>query len=90
MDDLNSLVVTLNAEINNDISSKELDRLYDEDPTEAAKVERKIRRRRETIQQAQQKLKTHQESQFQELLRDEQKKLANFINGFSNINLDSE
>ena len=75
MDDLNSLVVTLNAEINNDMSSKELDRLYDEDPTEAAKVERKIRRRKESIQQAQQKLKAHQQSQFQELLLEEQKKL---------------
>ena len=38
MEDLNSLVVTLNAEINNDMNSKELDRLWEEDPTEAAKL----------------------------------------------------
>ena len=31
MEDLNSLVVTLNAEINNDMNSKELDRLWEED-----------------------------------------------------------
>jgi hypothetical protein len=75
MDDLNSLVVTLNAEINNDMNSQELDKLWEEDPTEAARVDRKIQKRKNTIQQAQQKLREHQQSQFQELLREEQRKL---------------
>src|SRR5210317_321374 len=75
MDDLNSLVVTLNAEINNDMNSKELDALWDEDPTEAARVDRRIQKRKQSIQQAQQKLRDHQQSQFQELLKEEQKKL---------------
>jgi len=76
LDDLNSLVLTLNAEVNNDINAKELDRLWDEDPTEAAKIDRKIRRRRETLSQAQKKLKDHQQAQFQEVLKEEQKKVA--------------
>ena len=76
LDDLNSLVLTLNAEVNNDINAKEPDRLWDEDPTEAAKIDRKIRRRRETLSQAQKKLKDHQQSQFQEVLKEEQKKVA--------------
>ncbi len=75
MEDLNSLVATLNAEINNDYNSKELDRLWDEDPTEAAKVDRRIQKRKQTIQQAQQKLREHKQTQFQEILREEQKKL---------------
>ena len=75
MEDLNSLVVTLNAEINNDMNSKELDALWDEDPTEAARVDRRIQKRKQSIQQAQQKLREHQQSQFQELLKEEQKKL---------------
>jgi len=75
MEDLNSLVVTLNAEINNDMNSKELDALWEEDPTEAAKVDRRIQKRKQTIQQAQHKLREHQQSQFQELLKEEQKKL---------------
>jgi hypothetical protein len=75
MDDLNSLVVTLNAEINNDMNSKELDALWDEDPTEAARVDRKINKRKQTIQQAQQKLREHQQAQFQEVLKGEQRKL---------------
>jgi hypothetical protein len=75
MEDLNSLVATLNAEINNDYNSKELDRLWDEDPTEAAKIDRRIQKRKQTIQQAQQKLREHQQTQFQEILREEQKKL---------------
>ena len=75
MEDLNSLVVTLNAEINNDMNSKELDALWEEDPTEAARVDRRIQKRKQSIQQAQQKLREHQQAQFQELLREEQKKL---------------
>ena len=75
IDNLNSLVATLNAEINNDMNSKELDALWDEDPTEAARVDRKIQKRKQTIQQAQQKLREHQQTQFQEILREEQKKL---------------
>ena len=75
MEDLNSLVATLNAEINNDMNSKELDTLWEEDPTEAAKVDRRIQKRKNTIQQAQQKLRDHQQAQFQEILREEQKKL---------------
>ena len=75
MEDLNSLVATLNAEINNDMNSKELDALWDEDPTEAAKIDRRIQKRKQTIQQAQQKLREHQQSQFQEILKEEQRKL---------------
>ena len=75
MEDLNSLVATLNAEINNDMNSKELDRLWEEDPTEAARVDRRIQKRKQTISQAQQKLREHQQAQFQEILREEQKKL---------------
>jgi len=76
MTDLNNLTATLNAEVNSELSSQELDKLFDEDPTEAAKLERKIRRKRETIAQAQRKLRSHQDDQFQEILREEQKKVA--------------
>ena len=75
MEDLNSLVVTLNAEINNDMNSKELDRLWDEDPTEAAKIDRRIQKRKNTIQDAQQKLREHQQTQFKEIISEEQRKL---------------
>ena len=76
MDDLNNLTATLNAELNSELNSKELDKLYDEDPTEAAKLERKIRRRRESLQQSQLKLKQHQEQEFQKILAEEQRKVA--------------
>ena len=76
LEGLDNLTRTLNAEVNSEFSSKELDKLFDEDPTEAAKLERKIRRRRETVAQAQRKLRSHQEDQFQEILREEQKKVA--------------
>ena len=60
LEGLDNLTRTLNAEVNSELSSKELDKLFDEDPTEAAKLERKIRRRRETVAQAQRKLRSHQ------------------------------
>ena len=76
LEDLNSLVLTLNAEINSDMSSKELDNLWEEDPTEAAKIDRKMRKRRDTISQAQKRIRDHQTQQFQEVLKDEQKKVS--------------
>ena len=76
LEDLNNLTATLNAEVNSEFKSKELDKLFDEDPTEAAKIERKLRRRREGIQQSQQKLKRHQEQEFQKILTEEQRKVA--------------
>ena len=76
LEDLNSLTLTLNAEVNNDLNAKELDALWDEDPTEAARIDRKIRRRKDTLSQAQNKLRNHQQAQFQEVLKEEQKKVA--------------
>jgi len=75
IEDLNNLTATLNAEVNSEINSKELDKLFDEDPTEAAKIERKIKRRKENIVTAQRKLRTHQNDQLQNILREEQKKV---------------
>ena len=75
LESLDNLTRTLNAEVNSELSSKDLDKLYDEDPTEAAKIERKIRRRKETIAQAQRKLRTQQQEQFQSVLREEQMKV---------------
>ena len=72
LEDLNNLTMTLNAEVNSELSSKDLDKLFDEDPTEAAKLERQIRRRKESIVQALRKLRSHQENQFQEIVREEQ------------------
>ena len=75
LENLNNLTATLNAEVSSELNSKELDKLFDEDPNEAAKIERKIRRRKETIAQAQRKLRTQQHEQFQSVLREEQMKV---------------
>ena len=72
---MNNLTATLNAEASSELNSKELDKLFDEDPNEAAKIERKIRRRKENIVTAQRKLRTHQNDQLQNILREEQKKV---------------
>jgi len=76
IEELNNLNATLNAEINNELNSKELDKLFEEDPTEAAKIERKLRRKKETISQSQDKLRQHQQEQFQKILAAEQTKVA--------------
>ena len=70
LENLNNLTATLNAEASGELNSKELDKLFDEDPNEAAKIERKIRRRKENIVTAQRKLRTHQNDQLQNILRE--------------------
>jgi len=75
LENLNNLTATLNAEASSELNSKELDKLFEEDPNEAAKIERKIRRRKESIAQAQRKLRTQQHEQFQSVLREEQMKV---------------
>jgi len=75
LENLNNLTATLNAEASSELNSKELDKLFDEDPNEAAKIERKIRRRKDTIAQAQRKLRSQQQEQFQSVLREEQMKV---------------
>ena len=76
IEDLNNLTATLNAELNSELNSKELDRLFDEDPTEAAKIERKLRRRRESLQQSQQKLKAHRDQELQKVVSEEHRKIS--------------
>jgi chromosome segregation ATPase len=76
IEDLNSLTATLNAEINNELNSQDLDKLFEEDPAEATRLERKLRRRRETIKASQDKLRRHQQEQFQKVLAEEQRKVA--------------
>ena len=76
IEDLNGLTATLNAEINNELNSQDLDRLFEEDPAEATKLERKLRRRRETIKASQEKLRRHQQEQFQKIVAEEHKKVA--------------
>ena len=75
LENLNNLTATLNAEASSELNSKELDKLFEEDPNGAAKIERKIRRKKETIAQAQRKLRTQQQEQFQSVLREEQMKV---------------
>ena len=75
LNELNDLISTANQFVEQKQGGQDLAKLYQEDPTEAARVDRKINKRKQSIQQAQQKLREHQETQFQEILRNEQKKL---------------
>ena len=76
---LSAAQVDLNAEIN----SADLDKLYEEDPTEAARVERKLKKKQDALNQSLQQTQAEQKEQFSSFLQDQQRKLVSKMPEFS-------
>jgi len=76
LNELNQLMSVAQQQLNTEINSADLDKLYDEDPTEAAKIERRLKRKQESLNQAVQKTQSEQKQQFESFLQDQQKKLT--------------
>ena len=76
LNELNQLMSVAQQQLNAEINSADLDKLYDEDPTEAAKIERRLKRKQESLNQAVQKTQSEQKQQFESFLQDQQKKLT--------------
>jgi len=76
LNELNQLMSVAQQQLNSEINSADLDKLYDEDPTEAARVERRLKRKQEKLNQAVQKTQSEQQNQFESFLQDQQKKLT--------------
>ena len=75
LNELNQLMSVAQEQLNAEINSADLDKLYDEDPTEAARVERRLKRKQDKLNQAVQKTQSEQQNQFESFLQDQQKKL---------------
>ena len=68
LNELNQLMSVAQEQLNAEINSADLDKLYDEDPTEAARVERRLKRKQDKLNQAVQKTQSEQQQQFESFL----------------------
>ena len=81
--DLNELLSAQQQQLNAEINSADLDKLYDEDPTEAARVERKLKKKQDALTETLEKAQAEQKQQFQTYLQDQQRKLVSKMPEFS-------
>ena len=83
LNELNQRLSAAQVDLNAEINSADLDRLYDEDPTEAARVERKLKKKQDALNQSLQQAQAEQKEQFSSFLQDQQRKLVSKIPEFS-------
>ena len=83
LNELNQRLAVAQQDLNAEINSADLDRLYDEDPTEAARVERKLKKKQDALNQSLQQTQAEQKQQFESYLQDQQRKLVSKMPEFS-------
>ena len=81
--ELNQRLSAAQKDLNAEINSADLDKLYDEDPTEAARVERKLKKKQDALNQSIQQTQAEQKQQFETFLQDQQRKLVSKMPEFS-------
>ena len=83
LNELNQRLSAAQQDLNAEINSADLDKLYDEDPTEAARVERKLKKKQDALNQSIQQTQAEQKQQFETFLQDQQRKLVSKMPEFS-------
>jgi len=83
LNELNQRLAVAQQDLNAEINSADLDKLYDEDPTEAAKLERKLKKKQDALNQSLQQTQAEQKQQFESYLQDQQRKLVSKMPEFS-------
>jgi hypothetical protein len=83
LNELNQRLSAAQVDLNAEINSADLDKLYDEDPTEAARVERKLKKKQDALNQSLQQTQAEQKQQFESYLQDQQRKLVSKMPEFS-------
>tara|TARA_R110002012_G_scaffold22358_5_gene77445 strand:- start:5004 stop:6050 length:1047 start_codon:yes stop_codon:yes gene_type:complete len=79
----NQLLSVAQQQLQTEINSADLEKLYEEDPTEAARIEHRLKRKQEKLNQAMEKTQSEQKMQFDSYLRDQKKQLASKMPEFS-------
>jgi len=74
--ELNQILAFTQQQLNSEISNVDLNKLYEEDPVEATKVERQIRLKKEKMMEAANKLQQEQQRQLSSYVQEQQKILA--------------
>ena len=81
--EMNHVLSNAQQELNTEMNSADLEALYEEDPTEAARIEHRLRKKQEKVNLAIQKTQSEQKIQFDGYLQTEKTKLVNNIPDFA-------
>jgi len=79
LNDLNNLLSVASEEINSEFKGIDLERMYEEDPTEALRIEHKLKKKQEKLAEAYKKIQDAQLKQRNEILKEQQKVLLEKI-----------
>jgi len=74
--ELNQIFAFTQQQLNSEINNVDLNKLYEEDPVEATKVERQIRLKKEKMMEAANKLQQEQQRQLSSYVQEQQRILA--------------
>lgn len=74
--ELNQILAFTQQQLNSEINNVDLNKLYEEDPVEATKVERQIRLKKDKMIEAAQKLQQEQQRQLSSYVQEQQRILA--------------
>ena len=80
---LNQLTGMAQQELQREYSNIDFEKLYEDDPVEAAKLEHKMRKRAENLQQIQRETQENQMNEFQKYIQEQQNKVATLIPEFN-------
>lgn len=83
LNELNQLMSLAQNQLNAEMNSVDLERLYEEDPTEALKIERKLKQKQEKFAEAVNKTRSEQQKQLEEIMKVQQKELTTKLPEFS-------
>ena len=83
LNELNQLMSVAQEQLKTEENSVDLEKLYEEDPTEAARIEHRLRRKQEKLNSAMAKTQSEQQKQFESYLQEQQKQLASKMPEFS-------
>tara|TARA_B100000989_G_scaffold298828_1_gene290253 strand:+ start:275 stop:1294 length:1020 start_codon:yes stop_codon:yes gene_type:complete len=82
LNELNQLLAVAQDQLNADMNAADLEKLYEEDPTEAARIEHRLRKKQEKLNSAMEKTQSEQKQQFDTFLQEQQKQLVSKMPDF--------
>jgi hypothetical protein len=80
---LTELTSAAQQELQTEYSNIDFEKLYEDDPVEASRLEHKMRKRAENLQRIQEETRNNQMNEFQKYIQEEQAKVATLIPDFS-------
>ena len=80
---LEELTTVAQQELQQEYSRIDFEKLYEEDPSEAARLEHKMRKRAENLAMIQEETKANQQQEFQKYLQEQQHKVSTLVPEFN-------